>query len=340
MATTVEEIKKRVSDANTAAAVTALEAQVEKTRASYANMNRDVNGAVREGAGNIQNRMERAGLDRPVTETAGMMLKSAAGNAKASNQEAQRLGETGMRNNLRYLAAAGQENADKLAKQQAQRKAATLAQYGDFSGYGELGYSPEQVQGMKAAYDAENNQPEDYKGLGNYAMTLLDLYETNANFDIAQNLKEALDNGLITARDYQAALIASRGIVPGSKAKKSGGKSGDTTGSDATAAEQAAARRIAQQTPEGKYIVTDPGDWETLMGYYSRNGLLSQFAQQFVFEPANGAERVYVPGYGEISWEEADALEQAGLVDVTEDEQGRTMFVPLKMGNTSTKMLR
>ena len=65
--TTVEEIKKQVSDANTAAAVAALEAQVNKTRASYANMNRDANAAAKEGAGMIEGRMQRAGLDRVLT---------------------------------------------------------------------------------------------------------------------------------------------------------------------------------------------------------------------------------------------------------------------------------
>lgn len=339
MATTVEEIKKQVSDANTAAAVAALEAQVEKTRASYANMNRDVNAAVREGSGNIQNRMERAGLDRPVTETAGLIMNTAAGEARVSNQKAQQLGETGMQNNIRYLASAGQEQADKLKKQQAQQKAEVLAQYGDFSGYGELGYTPAQVQSMKAAYDAENNRPEDYEGMGSYAETLLNLYAGNANFNIEEGLQQALQNGLITERDYQAAMIASRGVVPGSKGKKAG--KGTDNDSNATAAEQAAAKRITQQTPDGKYIVTDPGDWQTLMGYYNRNGQLSQFAQQFVFEPQNDADGVYVPGYGEISWEEADALEQQGAIIVTgKDANGKPVFAPAGTAGSSFRAKR
>ena len=53
MPKTVEEIKKQVSDANTAAAVAALEAQVNKARASYANMNKTVDMAAGEGAGRI-----------------------------------------------------------------------------------------------------------------------------------------------------------------------------------------------------------------------------------------------------------------------------------------------
>jgi hypothetical protein len=102
--------------------VAALEAQVNKTRASYANMNRDANAAAKEGAGMIEGRMQRAGLERPMTDTAGLMLKSAAGNAIASNREQQRLGEIQSANNIRFVAGAGQENADKLRKQQAQQK--------------------------------------------------------------------------------------------------------------------------------------------------------------------------------------------------------------------------
>ena len=339
MPNTVEDIKKQVSDAGTAAAVAALEAQVDKARASYANMNKGADMTAAEGKGFIENRMQSAGLERPVTDTANLMLQSAAGNAKASNDQAQRLGEMNMQGNIRFVAGAGQQNADKMAKQQAQQKAATLAQYGDFSGYGELGYSPEQVQGMKAVYDAENNKPEDYEGLSNYAMTLLDLYETNANFDIAQNLKEALDNGLITQRDYQAALIASRGIVAGSKAKKDKGTG--TKGSNMTAAEKAAAERVTTRTPEGKYIVHEPGDWETLMGYYTRNGMLNQFATQFVYRPrVMEDDLAYVPGYGNITWEEADALERAGLVKVTKDAKGQITFVPKKMSDSNLNMVR
>ena len=331
--TTVEDIKKQVSDANTAAAVAALEAQVNKTRASYANMNRDANAAAKEGAGMIEGRMQRAGLERPVTDTAGLMLKSAAGNAIASNREQQRLGEIQSANNIRFVAGAGQENADKLRKQQAQQKAETLAQYGDFSGYGELGYAPEQVQGMKAAYDAEKNKPEDYKGLGSYAETLLDLYATNAGFDVESGLRQALENGLITERDYQAALIAANGIVPGSKAKKKKSTGTDPAGDPMTAAEEAFSRIDSMRGD--KYIVRTMDDWKALQGAYG-----NKMVDYFVYEPQRVAELVYVPGYGEITWEEAYALEQQGAIDVTEDKNGNTVFYQLRPGSVSTRMQR
>lgn len=331
--TTVEEIKKQVSDANTAAAVAALEAQVKKSRASYANMNRDANAAAKEGAGMIEGRMQRAGLERPVTDTANLMLKSAAGNAIASNREQQRLGEMQSANNIRFVAGAGQENADKLRKQQAQQKAETLAQYGDFSGYGELGYAPEQIQGMKAAYDAEKNKPEDYKGLGSYAETLLDLYATNAGFDVESGLRQALENGLITERDYQAALIAAKGIVPGSKAKKKKSAGTNPIDDPMTAAEEAFSRIEGKRGD--KYIVRTMDDWKALQGVYG-----DKMTDHFVYEPQRVVDLVYVPGYGEITWEEAYELEQQGVIDVTEDKNGNTVFYQLRPGSVSTRMQR
>ena len=331
--TTVEDIKKQVSDANTAAAVAALEAQVNKTRASYANMNRDANAAAKEGDGMIEGRMQRAGLERPVTDTANLMLKSAAGNAIASNREQQRLGEIQSANNIRYVAGAGQENADKLKKQQAQQKAETLAQYGDFSGYSDLGYAPEQIQGMKAAYDAEKNKPEDYKGLGSYAETLLDLYATNAGFNIEDGLQQALQNGLITERDYQAALIAAKGIVPGSKAKKKKSTGTNPADDPMTAAEEAFSRIEGKRGD--KYIVRTMEDWKALQGVYG-----DKMTDHFVYEPQRVVDLVYVPGYGEITWEEAYALEQQGVIGVTEDKNGNTVFYQLRPGSVSTRMQR
>jgi hypothetical protein len=331
--TTVEDIKKQVSDANTAAAVAALEAQVNKTRASYANMNRDANAAAKEGAGMIEGRMQRAGLERPVTETAGLMLKSAAGNAIASNREQQRLGEIQSANNIRFVAGAGQENADKLQKQQAQQKAETLAKYGDFSGYSDLGYAPEQVQGMKAVYDAEKNKPEDYKGLGSYAETLLDLYATNAGFDVESGLRQALENGLITQMDYQAALIAAKGIVPGSKAKKKKSTGTDPADDPMTAAEEAFSRIEGMRGD--KYIVRTMDDWKALQSAYG-----DKMVDYFVYEPQRVADLVYVPGYGEITWEEAYELERLGAIDVTEDEKGNTVFYQLKPASGSARMVR
>ena len=330
---TEEEIRRSITDAGTQAAVAALEKQVEQSRSAYGAMNRDADAAAAAGAGYIQAGMQDAGLDRPMTGTAALTMETAAGDARNSNARLQQLGEQGMRANIRYIQNSGQERAEELERQKATQKAETLAKYGDFSGYGALGYTPEEVQSMKSAWDAQNSKPEEYGGLGSYARTLLDLYENNAGFDIGQNLQQALENGLITQRDYQAALIAARGIVAGSGAKKTKGSTGGTGGTggtgdtgDYTQEEQAAAGRV-KQLPDGRFSVSDPGDWRTLMGYYSRNGMLSSFASKFVFEPVNNREQVYVPGYGKMSYEEAERLVAEGAVTVTgQDENGDPVF--------------
>ena len=327
---TEEEIRRSITDAGTQAAVAALEKQVEQSRSAYGAMNRDADAAAAAGAGYIQAGMQDAGLDRPMTGTAALTMETAAGDARNSNARLQQLGEQGMRANIRYIQNSGQERAEELERQKATQKAETLAKYGDFSGYGALGYTQEEVQSMKNAWDAQNSKPEEYGGLGSYARTLLELYENNAGFDIGQNLQQALENGLITQRDYQAALIAARGIVAGSGAKKTKGSTGGTGGTggtgDYTPEEQAAAGR-AKMLPDGRFSVSDPGDWRTLMGYYSRNGMLSSFASKFVFEPVNNREQVYVPGYGKMSYEEAERLVAEGAVTVTgQDENGDPVF--------------
>ena len=324
---TEEEIRRSITDAGTQAAVAALEKQVEQSRSAYGAMNRDADAAAAAGAGYIRSSMQGAGLDRPMTGTAALTMETAAGDARNSNARLQQLGEQGMRANIRYIQNSGQERAEELERQKATQKAETLAKYGDFSGYGALGYTQEEVQSMKNAWDAQNSKPEEYGGLGSYARTLLDLYENNAGFDIGQNLQQALENGLITQRDYQAALIAARGIVAGSGAKKTKGSTEAAGGTgDYTPEEQAAADRV-KQLPDGRFSVSDPGDWRTLMGYYSRNGMLSSFASKFVFEPVNNREQVYVPGYGKMSYEEAERLVAEGAVTVTgQDENGDPVF--------------
>ena len=245
---TEEEIRRSITDAGTQAAVAALEKQVEQSRSAYGAMNRDADAAAAAGAGYIRSSMQDAGLDRHMTGTAALTMETAAGDARNSNARLQQLGEQGMRANIRYVRNSGQERAEELERQKATQKAETLAKYGDFSGYGALGYTPEEVQSMKSAWDAKNSKPEEYGGLGSYARTLLELYENNAGFDIGQNLQQALENGLITQRDYQAALIAARGIVAGSGAKKTKGSTGGTGGTGGTG-EAAAGRAVFRERP-------------------------------------------------------------------------------------------
>ena len=336
-----EEIRKEITDANARAAVDALQKQVAKAGAAYGAMNRDVQMGAKEGGEIVGKTMAARAVARPMTSTAGLVMNTAAGDAQRVNRTAQQLGKAKLEADGAYLGAVGQKNADAMKEQQAKAKAETLAQYGDFSGFSELGYDANQVGNMQTAFQREQQAAEAFEGLGKYAQTLLDLYGENAAFDIGANLQEALDNGLISKRDYTAALIASRGIIPGSKAKKTGSGRGTGTGDDDLwTAEELEIYNRRKIRDDGKFVLTDPNDWNTLMAGYNRNGALSQYAQQFVFEPQQVADLVYVPGYGEITWEEAYALEQQGAIDVTEDKNGNTVFYQLRPGSVSTRMQR
>lgn len=339
-----EEIRKEITDANARAAVDALQKQVAKAGAAYGAMNRDVQMGAKEGGEIVGKTMAARAVARPMTSTAGLVMNTAAGDAQRVNRTAQQLNKAKLDADGAYLGAVGQKNVDAMKEQQAKAKAETLAQYGDFSGFSELGYDASQVGNMQTAFQREQQAEEAFEGLGKYAQTLLDLYGENAAFDIGANLQEALDNGLISKRAYTAALIASRGIIPGSKGKtvKSRGAGEDpdpTEGQPFTEAEQAAYSRGVMQA-DGRIAISDPDDWNTLMAGYTRNGALSHFAQNYVFVPNNDADLVYVPGYGEITWEEAYALEQQGAIDVTEDKNGNTVFYQLRPGSVSTRMQR
>ena len=329
---TEEEIRRSITDAGTQAAVAALEKQVEQSRSAYGAMNRDADAAAAAGAGYIQSGMQGAGLDRPMTGTAALTMETAAGDARNSNARLQQLGEQGMRANIRYIQNSGQERAEELERQKATQKAETLAKYGDFSGYGALGYTQEEVQSMKNAWDAQNSKPEEYGGLGSYARTLLDLYENNAGFDIGQNLQQALENGLITQRDYQAALIAARGIVAGSGAKKK--KDGTEKKQDGTEKEQEekqlteleqAAQDAMQRTrqlDDGRYLVQNREDWEALKAYYDSVGM--DMNSYFVMEGVDQSQRqdeggVYISRIGYTTWSQLLKMVNSGRVIEEQD---------------------
>ena len=328
-----EEIRKEITDANARAAVDALQKQVAKAGAAYGAMNRDVQMGAKEGGEIVGKTMAARAVARPMTSTAGLVMNTAAGDAQRVNRTAQQLNKAKLDADGAYLGAVGQKNADAMKEQQAKAKAETLAQYGDFSGFSELGYDASQVGNMQAAFQREQQAEKAFEGLGKYAQTLLDLYGENAAFDIGANLQEALDNGLISKRDYTAALIASRGIVPGSKAKKSKGTGTNPTGDPMTAVEEAFQRNGGKRGE--KFIIRTMDDWKILQSAYG-----DQMTDYFVYEPERVADLVYVPGYGEITWEEAYALEQQGAIDVTEDKNGNTVFYQLRPGSVSTRMQR
>ena len=141
------------------------------------------------------------------------------------------------------------------------QKAETLAAYGDFSGYKALGYTDAQIAQMKSAYQTAAQKASSggsgsgvkaYTGLGDYAQTLLGLWQQNSGIDIGQNLKSALENGLISQQDYLAAL------------------------------QVAGAYGYGTQTP--------------------------------AVQQSTVKNTLTVDGYGEISYDDAERLEQAGLI--------------------------
>lgn len=334
MANTVEDVKKYVTDQTTQAAIDALEKQVEKTRQAYLNMDRNAEIAAQQGRANIQNQMQTAGVKQPVSATAGVIMNAAVGDVRNQNAQHRELNEQKMQNNIRYLQNASLEREEKLRRQAAQQKAENLAKYGDFSGYGELGYSPEQIQGMKSAYDAENNKPEEYTGLGKYAQTLLQLYEDNAGFDVESNLLEALQNGLISQQDYQAALIAARGIVPGKNTKTAKPEDVQPPVNPLQAAAQEAIGRVTDME-NGKGIVTTQEDWNVLRDYYQSAG--ENVNNYLVFR----GDRITVPGYGKISYEQAEQLEKQGKIVMTgADANGDPIYtVPYNKNNAGREQM-
>lgn len=120
--------------------------------------------------------------------------------------------ETDIASQIRQEMLQAQQNAQTAAREEQLQKAETLAQYGDFSGYADLGYTAEQIQSMKDAYDRQNAPAENYGGLSSYAQTLLGVYQANPAYDITGELQAALNAGLISQQDYLAALQTAAGM--------------------------------------------------------------------------------------------------------------------------------
>lgn len=120
--------------------------------------------------------------------------------------------ETDIASQIRQEMLQAQQNAQTAAREEQLQKAETLAQYGDFSGFAELGYTAEQIQSMKDAYDRQNAPKENYGGLSSYAQTLLNVYQANPAYDITGELQAAFNAGLISQQDYLAALQTAAGM--------------------------------------------------------------------------------------------------------------------------------
>lgn len=237
---TEEEVRRQTQDAVTRAAVQNIENQVNAARGKYESMNRDTRVDEQIGRETVAGGMAQAGVDQSMSGTAGMIIGSAGGRERGKNAEAEQLleitGETAKAQaetegeKLQKEAAEQQaEQQKKLAEAMMQTKAETLAKYGDFSGYGEMGYTPEQVKSMKAAWDKQNPAAT-WSGMSGYAAQLLQIYEKNPGYDIRGSLQAALDGGLISQQDYTAAMLAAQGILPARSRAGGTGRRGGTSG--------------------------------------------------------------------------------------------------------------
>lgn len=201
-------------DPATQAKIDQLQMQLERQKSAAEAANRDLYRQYRLGQERLEDQLVGAGLNTSgVSEKVQAQLTADYLSGMNANRQQTRTAEEDAAYQIEMARLMALQEREAQRKAEAQQKAATLAQYGDFSGYGELGYTPQQIAGMKQAYDAENAPDTGYKGLSDYAQTLLGLYQANPGYDIKRGLQQALDSGLISQQDYIAALQTAAGMA-------------------------------------------------------------------------------------------------------------------------------
>ena len=201
-------------DPATQAKIDQLQMQLERQQSAAEAANRDLYRQYRLGQERLEDQLVGAGLNTSgVSEKVQAQLTADYLSGMNQNRQQTRTAEEDAAYQIEMARLMALQEREAQRKAEAQQKAATLAQYGDFSGYGELGYTPQQIAGMKQAYDAENAPDTGYKGLSDYAQTLLGLYQANPGYDIKRGLQQALDSGLISQQDYIAALQTAAGMA-------------------------------------------------------------------------------------------------------------------------------
>lgn len=201
-------------DPATQAKIDQLRMQLERQKSAEEAANRELYRQYRLGQERLEDQLVGAGLNTSgVSEKVQAQLTADYLSGMNQNRQETRTAEEDAAYQIEMARLMALQEAEAQRKAEAQQKAATLAQYGDFSGYGELGYTPAQIAGMKQAYDAENAPDTGYKGLSDYAQTLLGLYQANPGYDIKRGLQQALDGGLISQQDYIAALQTAAGMA-------------------------------------------------------------------------------------------------------------------------------
>lgn len=346
---TEDEVKKQLQDAAAQTAADQLEAQIKKSDAGFRKVQQDQVLAKGEGASLIGSQMDRASGNQSMTGSTGVILNTAEGEARAAANVNAGAERTDLQNTRDLTLADALDKQNTEERERAQQKAETLARFGDFSGYEAMGYTPEETGRMKTYFDKQNEQQ--YGGLGGYADTLLSLYENNASYDVAAGLKEALAAGLITEQDYNAAMIAAKGIVPGAKAaaakagsrRSSGGSRKAAGGSDDYEDEGgtqfppeivAAFQRATYDDGNGLYSAANQEDWNLLRDWYDEQG--GDAGDYFYLSPTkkrqettvtnrNGNGWVYVEGVGRVSYEELEKMVEDGSV-LENEENGKLTY--------------
>ena len=201
-------------DPVTQAQIDQLQLQLERQQSAAEAANRDLYRQYRLGQERLEDQLVGAGLNTSgVSEKVQAQLTADYLSGMNQNRQQTRTAEEDAAYQIEMAQLMALQEAEAQRKAEAQQKAATLAQYGDFSGYAELGYTPAQIAGMQQAYAAENAPDTAYKGLSDYAQTLLGLYQANPGYDIKRGLQQALDGGLISQQDYIAALQTAAGMA-------------------------------------------------------------------------------------------------------------------------------
>lgn len=205
-------------DPATQAQIDRLKTQVEQERLATQNANKELYRQYRIEQEKLDDQLVGMGLG--TTGIGGKMQAQLAADwisGANANQIKGQSAEDDLEYQMQIAELQARQQAEERRLAEAQQKAATLAQYGDFSGYYSLGYTADQVAQMERAY-AEANAPaapsaEPYQGLSDYAMTLLNLYQANPAYNIQGGLQDALDAGLITQLDFIAALQTAAGMA-------------------------------------------------------------------------------------------------------------------------------
>lgn len=200
-------------DPETQAKIRQMQAQVRREEAAAAEANRDLYRQYRLGQEQLGEQLVGAGLHTTgAAERAQADLNAEWIAAMNGNRQSVVDAESEAARQIEAIKLQARQEAQQKQQQEAQQKAAMLAQYGDFSGYSDLGYSPAQIAGMEMFYQQQQAQNNAYGGLSDYAMTILDVYRANPGYDVKGGLQQALDSGLISQQDYIAALQAAAGM--------------------------------------------------------------------------------------------------------------------------------